>query len=35
MIYMPLIDKMESDVEWLEDSVLEKPKTETLQNCYL
>jgi len=29
--YMPLIDKMESDVEWLEDSVLEKPKTETLQ----
>lgn len=29
--YMPLIDTMESDVEWLEDSVLEKPKTETLQ----
>lgn len=29
--YMPLIDKMESDVEWLEDSVLEKPRTETLQ----
>ncbi len=32
--YMPIIDKMESDVEWLEDSVLEKPKSETLQ-CLL
>lgn len=29
--YMPLIDQMESEVEWLEDSVIEKPNPETLQ----
>jgi len=29
--YLPLIDQMETEVEWLEDSVLEKPKPETLQ----
>lgn len=29
--YMPLIDHMESDVEWLEDSILEKPAPETLE----
>lgn len=29
--YMPLIDQMESEVEWLEDSALEKPRQETLQ----
>ena len=28
--YMPLIDRMESEVEWLEDSVLEKPTPTTL-----
>jgi magnesium transporter len=29
--YLPLIDHMESDVEWLEDSVLENPTPATLQ----
>ena len=29
--YMPLIDQMESEVEWLEDSVLEKPDAKILQ----
>ncbi len=29
--YMPLIDHMESEVEWLEDSVLEKPTPSTLE----
>ena len=29
--YLPLIDKMESEVEWLEDSVLEKPTPSTLE----
>lgn len=29
--YMPIIDEMESEVEWLEDSVIEKPTPETLQ----
>jgi len=29
--YMPLIDQMETEVEWLEDSVMEKPSPETLQ----
>lgn len=29
--YMPLIDQMEDEIEWLEDSVLEKPTPETLQ----
>ncbi len=29
--YLPVIDQMETEVEWLEDSVLEKPKPETLQ----
>lgn len=29
--YMPLIDQMESEVEWLEDSVLEKPTPATLE----
>ncbi len=28
--YMPLIDHMENEVEWLEDSVLEKPDPKTL-----
>lgn len=28
--YMPIIDEMESEVEWLEDSVIEKPTPETL-----
>jgi len=29
--YMPLIDQMESEIEWLEDSVLEKPAPTTLE----
>jgi magnesium transporter len=29
--YLPIIDQMETEVEWLEDSVLEKPTPETLQ----
>lgn len=29
--YLPLIDRMESEVEWLEDSVLEKPSPATLE----
>ncbi len=29
--YMPLIDRMESEVEWIEDSVMEKPTPKTLQ----
>lgn len=29
--YMPIIDNLESEVEWLEDSVVEKPTPETLQ----
>jgi magnesium transporter len=29
--YMPLIDKMDEEIEWLEDRVLEKPNPETLQ----
>lgn len=29
--YMPLIDRMETEVEWLEDSAMEKPTPETLQ----
>ncbi|MCX6054468.1 MAG: magnesium/cobalt transporter CorA [Chloroflexi bacterium] len=29
--YMPLIDQMETEVEWLEDSVLEKPVPATLE----
>ena len=29
--YMPVIDNLESEVEWLEDSVIEKPTPETLQ----
>jgi len=29
--YMPLLDKMDDEIEWLEDRVLEKPKPETLQ----
>jgi magnesium transporter len=29
--YMPLIDQMESEIEWLEDSVLEKPAPATLE----
>lgn len=29
--YMPLIDRMESEVEWIEDSVMEKPSPATLQ----
>jgi magnesium transporter len=28
--YMPLIDKMDDEIEWLEDRVLEKPNPETL-----
>lgn len=28
--YMPILDTMESEVEWLEDSVIEKPTPETL-----
>jgi magnesium transporter len=28
--YMPVIDKMEGEIEWLEDKVLEKPNPETL-----
>ena len=28
--YMPIIDQMESEVEWLEDKVIEKPSPETL-----
>jgi len=28
--YLPVIDKMEMEIEWLEDSVLEKPNPETL-----
>lgn len=28
--YMPLIDQMEDEIEWLEDSVLEKPSPATL-----
>jgi magnesium transporter len=29
--YLPIIDQMESDVEWLEDSVLQKPTPSTLE----
>lgn len=29
--YMPLIDRMETEVDWIEDSVMEKPTPETLQ----
>ncbi len=29
--YLPLIDKMDEEIEWLEDQVLEKPRPETLQ----
>jgi len=29
--YMPLIDSMDDEIEWLEDKVLEKPSPETLQ----
>ncbi|KAF0110770.1 MAG: magnesium transporter [Chloroflexi bacterium] len=29
--YMPLIDQMETEIEWLEDSVLEKPAPATLE----
>jgi magnesium transporter len=29
--YMPLIDQMETEIEWLEDSVLEKPSPTTLE----
>ncbi|HNR01018.1 MAG TPA: magnesium/cobalt transporter CorA [Anaerolineaceae bacterium] len=29
--YMPLIDQMESEVEWIEDSAMEKPTPATLQ----
>lgn len=29
--YMPLIDQMETEIEWLEDSVLEKPTPATLE----
>jgi magnesium transporter len=29
--YMPIIDQMDEDIEWLEDKVLEKPNPETLQ----
>lgn len=29
--YMPLIDRMDEEIEWLEDRVLEKPNPETLQ----
>ncbi len=29
--YMPLLDKMDEEVEWLEDVVLEKPETSTLK----
>lgn len=28
--YMPVIDKMENEIEWLEDTVLEKPNPQTL-----
>jgi magnesium transporter len=28
--YMPVIDKMENEIEWLEDKVLEKPNPKTL-----
>jgi len=33
--YLPLIDRMESEVEWLEDSVLEKPTPETLEKLLI
>lgn len=29
--YMPLIDRMDEEIEWLEDKVLEKPSPETLE----
>ena len=29
--YMPLLDRMDDEIEWLEDRVLEKPQPETLQ----
>jgi len=29
--YLPMIDQLESEVEWLEDRVMEKPTPETLQ----
>jgi magnesium transporter len=29
--YMPLIDSMDDEIEWLEDKVLEKPSPETLE----
>jgi magnesium transporter len=29
--YMPLLDKMDEDIEWLEDQVLAKPNPDTLQ----
>ena len=29
--YMPLIDRMDEEIEWLEDRVLEKPNPETLE----
>lgn len=28
--YMPLIDKMESEIDWMEDAVVERPNPETL-----
>jgi magnesium transporter len=33
--YMPLIDTMEAEVEWLEDSVLEKPTPATLEKLLI
>lgn len=29
--YMPLIDKMESEIDWVEDAVVERPSPKTLQ----
>jgi magnesium transporter len=29
--YMPLIDRMDEEIEWMEDKVLEKPSPETLE----
>jgi magnesium transporter len=33
--YMPLIDQMDQEIEWLEDQVLEKPETATLERLLL
>lgn len=33
--YMPLLDKMDEEIEWLEDEVIEKPRPKTLERVLL